>query len=132
MSDKRAIDDVTETFFRAFDNREGSPNVDSLYELFAPHATIIKAVGGIAESYDVRSFVEPRRTILTDGSIRDFCEEEVSERTDIFGNIAQRFSRYEKSGVANGERFEGSGSKSIQFIRTSAGWRIASLVWDDD
>lgn len=132
MSDKRAIDDVTAEFFRAFDNRSGPPDVDVLYRLFAPLAIIVKNVGGTTEFYDVRGFVEPRRTVLTDGSIRDFSEEEVSERTDIFGHIAQRFCRYKKSGVANGEPFQGAGGKSIQFVRTPEGWRIASLVWDDE
>ena len=132
MSDKRALDDVTAAFFGAFDNRQGPPDVDVLYDLFVPRAIIARNVGAIAEFYDVRSFVEPRRALLTEASLRDFCEEEISERTDIFGNIAQRFSRYKKSGTANGEPFEGSGTKSIQFVRTAGGWRIASLVWDDD
>lgn len=132
LSDKRAIDELTATFFRAFDNRHAPPEVDVLYRLFAPGAIVVKNVGGTPEVYDVRGFVEPRRAILTDGSIDDFSEEEVSERTDIFGNIAQRFSRYKKSGTAHGERFEGGGAKSIQFVRGPEGWRIASLVWDDE
>lgn len=132
MPDKHAIDELTATFFRAFDNREGPPDVDALYRLFAPGAIVVKNVGGTPEVYDVQGFVEPRRAILSDGTMTDFSEEEVSERTDIFGNIAQRFSRYKKSGKARGERFAGAGAKSIQFVRTPEGWRIASLVWDDE
>ena len=132
-TDRRAIDELTGAFFRAFTNRSGTlPNVDSLYELFIPEAIIIKNVGGTPVVYDVKSFVEPRRSLLTDGSLVDFCEKETSERTEIFGNIAQRFSCYTKTWTAQDKSFAGGGTKSIQFVRTRAGWKIASLVWDDN
>lgn len=133
QADKHAIDEVTAAFFNAFTNRGGAqPDVDVLYRLFIPEAVIVKTVGGSPVVYDVASFVEPRRTILTDGSLTDFREEETSEQTEVFGNIAQRFSRYSKSWVVSGERFAGAGTKSINFVRTPAGWKIASLVWDDE
>jgi ribosomal-protein-serine acetyltransferase len=82
--------------------------------------------------YDVNGFVEPRRTLLTDGSLADFSEEETLERTEVFGNIAQRFSCYKKSWRAQTMSFSGSGTNSFQFVRTAAGWKIASVVWDDN
>ncbi len=131
--DEIAIDDLTAVFFSAFTNRGGAmPNVDSLYEVFIPEARIVKNIDGSPEIYDVAGFIEPRRAVLTDGSLQDFSEEEFSANTVIFGNIAQRFSRYRKSWTAGGEKFEGGGAKSIQFVRTPQGWRIASLVWDDE
>jgi hypothetical protein len=72
----------------------------------------------------------PRRALLTDGSLIDFSEEETSERTDIFGNIAQRFS-YKKSWKQQSVSFSDGGTNSFQFVRTSMGWKIASVVWDD-
>lgn len=131
-SDKRQIDELTARFFRAFDNRDGAPACDVLYQCFAPWALVVKNIGGAPEVYDVATFVEPRRAILTDGSMTDFSEWEVSGRTEIFGNIAQRFSRYAKSGTSRGESFEGGGTKSIQFVRLAGEWRITSLVWDDE
>jgi hypothetical protein len=82
--------------------------------------------------YDIGGFIEPRRAILTDGSLVDFCEQEVSEETNICGNIAHRLSRYAKAWVASGAAQTGGGTKSMQFVRTAAGWKIASLIWDDD
>lgn len=107
------------------------PNIDVLYDLFLPSATIVKTVGGVVESLDVRAFVEPRRALLTGGTIENFREYETSAKTEIFGNIAQRFSQYEKAWVASGAEQCGGGAKSIQFVRTAAGWKIAALVWDD-
>lgn len=79
----------------------------------------------------VAAKAEPREKMLTDGTLTEFSEWEVSERTEISGSIAHRLSEYAKSGVRNGEHFEGSGYKTTQFIRTPAGWRISSLAWYD-
>lgn len=130
--DKSAIDAVTAEFYGAFTNRGGAADVDRLYRLFIPGANVIKNVGGALTVYDLREFVEPRRALLSDGSITDFVEEEISGTTEIFGHIAQRFSRYRKSWKAGGHTCSGGGAKSLQFVRTPDGWRIASLVWDDE
>jgi len=130
--DKSAIDALTAAFYGAFTNRGGEADVDRLYRLFIPEANVIKNVGGALAVYDLHEFVEPRRALLRDGSITGFVEEETSETTEIFGNIAQRFSRYRKSWEAAGQTCNGGGAKSLQFVSTPDGWRIASLMWDDE
>ena len=130
---KNAIDEVTAMFFSAFSNLNGvPPDVDVLYRLFIPEAIIISNSGTAPVIYDVAGFAEPRRALLTGGSLVDFSEWETSESTEIFGNIAHRFSRYEKSWTASGEKCAGRGAKTIQFIRTRAGWQIVSLAWADE
>ena len=32
----------------------------------------------------------------------------------------------------NGKEFENKGIKTMQFIKTSAGWKISSVAWDDE
>jgi hypothetical protein len=32
----------------------------------------------------------------------------------------------------DGRRFEGVGAKTIQFVRTSQGWRITAVAWYDE
>jgi hypothetical protein len=133
VKDKQILDELTVRFFNAFTNRGGTlPDADCLYELFVPEAKIVNMAGDMPTVYSVREFIEPRRAMLTDGTLTDFCEEEVSETTDIFRNIAQRFSHYKKSWSQGGEQRSGGGAKSIQFIRTPNGWKIFSLSWDDD
>lgn len=131
-SDAQSIDALAAAFFDAFTNRGKAPNVDVLYDVFLPEAVIVSTAGAAPVIYDVRGFIEPRREILTNGSLVDFCEEEVSEETRIYGNIAQRFSRYAKSWIQDGRQHSGGGVKSITFVRTPAGWKIASVVWHDD
>lgn len=133
QDDRSAIDDVAERFFAAFTMvGDEAPNIDDLYELFLPSARIVKALAGSMEEYDVRGFVEPRRELLTGGAIEDFKEFETFAETDIFGNIAQRFSRYVKSWRTSGVEQRGGGVKSMQFVRMPAGWKVAALIWDDE
>jgi hypothetical protein len=131
--DRREIDDLVRRFFAAFTNEGGvTPDVAGIESLFVPQAIIVKAIGDNPEIYSLQSFIEPRLRILTDGTLTDFREEETASRTEVFGNVAQRYSRYRKSGVMSGARTEGKGAKMLQFVRTDAGWRISALAWDDE
>lgn len=132
-TEKEAIDALTAAFFAAFTaHGRHAPQIDSLYELFLPQAIIVQNVEGAGEVLDVPGFVEPRRAILTGGSMEVFREWETSETTNIFGHIAHRFSRYEKAWTSGGETFRGAGAKCLQFVRTAGGWKISALAWDDD
>lgn len=128
---KSELDAVTAEFFGAFDNRGGSAaDVGRIRRLVLPGGVITKT-GPEFTVYTVEKFIEPRLRLLTEGRLVEFSEWETSERTDIAGDIASRFSTYRKSGVLDGEPFEGGGTKTVQFVRTSQGWRIAALAWYD-
>lgn len=128
---KSEIDAVTADFFGAFDNRGGrAADVDRIRRLTLPGA-VITATGPSCTVYTVEEFIEPRRRLLSDGRLVEFSEWETSERTQIAGGIACRFGEYRKSGILNGEPFEGGGTKTIQFVRTPDGWRIAAFAWYD-
>lgn len=132
MDDRQSIDGIARTFFSAFDNRNGAPNLDVLRSLFVERGLIIRNTTGAPEVMDVDAFIAPRRAILTDGTLTGFHEEELAARTEIFGNIAQRFCSYRKSGVRNGVPFDARGMKTMQFLRVADGWKLASVVWDDE
>ena len=34
--------------------------------------------------------------------------------------------------MLDGEPFTGRGAKSVQLVRTSDGWRISAVAWDDE
>lgn len=133
MSDVKAeLDHLMHAFLGAFTNTGGGrPNVDAVREVFIPQGLIIKNVEPEPVVYDLDAFIAPREKILTDGTLTEFSEWEVAERTEIFGSIAHRFSEYRKSGFLDGEWFEGSGRKTTQFVRTPSGWRMSSMAWDD-
>ncbi|MFB7983934.1 DUF4440 domain-containing protein [Streptomyces vinaceus] len=128
---KAEIDALTAEFFGAFDNRGGkTADVGRIRRLVLPGGVIVKT-GPELTVYTVEEFIEPRQELLNDGRLVGFCEWETSERTDIAGDIASRFGEYSKSGILDGEPFEGGGTKTIQFVRTPEGWRIAAFSWYD-
>ncbi|MFE4609026.1 DUF4440 domain-containing protein [Streptomyces niveus] len=125
------IDVVTAEFFGAFDNRGGqAADVARIRRLVLPDGVIVKT-GPEFTVYTVDEFIEPRERLLTDGRLVEFSEWETSARTEIAGDIASRFGDYRKSGILDGEPFEGGGTKTIQFVRTPEGWRIAAFAWYD-
>ncbi|WP_354637704.1 DUF4440 domain-containing protein [Kitasatospora camelliae] len=128
---KTEIDALTAEFFGAFDNRGGRPaDVARIRRLMLPGGVIVNT-GPELTVYTVDEFVEPREKLLADGRLVEFNEWETSERTEIAGRIASRFGEYRKSGVLDGEPFEGGGTKTIQFVRTPDGWRISAFAWYD-
>ncbi|MCB5183389.1 DUF4440 domain-containing protein [Streptomyces antimicrobicus] len=127
---KAEIDQLTAEFFGAFDNRHGAADVARVRRLMLPGGVIVKT-GPDFTAYTVDAFVEPREKLLAEGRLVGFSEWETSERTEIAGDVAARFGTYEKSGVLDGEPFEGGGTKSFQFVRTADGWRISAFAWSD-
>ncbi|MEU9378224.1 DUF4440 domain-containing protein [Streptomyces sp. NPDC048255] len=128
---KTEIDMVTAEFYGAFDNRGGQgADVARIRRLLIPGGVIVSTSPKFT-AYTVDEFIEPRERLLADGRLVDFCEWETSERTEIAGDIASRFGEYRKSGILDGEPFEGGGTKTIQFVRTAQGWRITAFAWHD-
>lgn len=63
----------------------------------------------------------------------DFYEVETDRRVDLFGNIAQVWSRYEARRSPDGQDVERRGVNSIQLFRDSErGWRIIHMIWDNE
>jgi hypothetical protein len=132
MTDKEQIDQLCKAFFDLFTNTNGKvPDLDIIYKLCISQAIIIKKEGRAETVYNLSFFIEPRKKILTEGTLIDFKEWENEESTVISKNIAQRFSRYQKSGILNGDSFNQQGTKFFQFIKSNNEWRITSLVWED-
>ena len=130
--DKLEIDNIVKIFFSIFTNTNHmQPDWAIINTVCMAQTIIIKKRGATEEIYTLNSFIEPRKKILIDGTLTVFEEHETDEETKIIGNIAQRSSAYEKSGYLNGNNFKGSGNKFFQFIKTSNGWKINSLIWED-
>lgn len=134
MSDAiEMIDAATTAFYGCFDNRDGRrPDVDQLRGAFLDGAAIVKAADGGVETMDVEAFIGPRVKLLSGGSLVDFHEWEDGERTETFGAMARRISRYSKAWVEGGDVCTGRGLKYFSFARVGGAWKIASLVWHDE
>jgi RimJ/RimL family protein N-acetyltransferase len=131
--DKFLIDHLTNSFFKLFSNIDGRPvNLDLIFDLCLVETIIIKKSGLNSEVYNLRTFIEPRQKILSDGTLTSFEEREVAEETKIIGGMAQRFSRYDKKGCFCGKDFKQSGNKFFQFVKTTEGWKMNAVIWEDD
>jgi hypothetical protein len=132
-ADRAVIAGIVRTFFAAFTSGpDVDARLDALREVFLPEAVIIRTCGGEPTVYDIDSFIAPRQALLSGGTLVDFSEWELSGHTEVFGDIAQRFCSYAKSGLQDGTPFAAQGMKTLQFVRTSAGWRISAAAWDDE
>lgn len=133
LLDKTQIDGITKQFFGIFTNTDQiQPDWTVMNDLCIPEIIIIKKTGLAQEIYNLHSFIEPRKKILSDGTLTNFEESEVKEETQIIGHIAHRHSTYQKSGYLNGSYFNECGNKFFQFIKTKDGWKINSLIWEDE
>ena len=132
-ADRAAIAGIVRTFFAAFSSGpDADARLDALREAFLPEAVIVRTCGAEPAVYDLDSFIAPRQALLSGGTLVDFHEWELTGHTEVFGDIAQHFCSYAKAGVQDGTPFTGRGMKTLQFIRTPAGWRISAAAWDDE
>ncbi|MFM6851077.1 MAG: DUF4440 domain-containing protein [Terrabacter sp.] len=133
QSDLEEIQAVIDAFFAAFvTGPELAERMAALRGLFVPQALVTSTGGRGPSVMDVDSFIEPRQALLGGGGLTEFSEWPTGGRIDVFGDIAHWFGSYAKAGVQHGTATEGRGKKSIQLVRTTAGWRITAAAWDDE
>ncbi len=131
-SDKFNIDQLTKSFFSIFTNSNNQkPDWSLIHSLCLHETTIIKKSTNKEEVYNLNTFVEPRKKILSDGTLTEFEEYEIVEETRILENIAQRYSHFQKHGYFNETYFEEKGNKLFQYVKTTNGWKISSVIWED-
>jgi hypothetical protein len=120
-------------FFRAVSFQTGeSPAYAKIHALFVQDGKLIKNSSDVAEVSTIEQFIASRQQTIDPGTLTSFQENEAAEITEIFGNVADRFSTYTKRGTVDGVAVEGRGLISTQLIRTPNGWKITSMAWDDE
>lgn len=130
---KNELDTLAQAFFRAVSFEPGGvPPYYDIHALFIDAGLLIKNTGAAPEISSMREFIAPRQALVDSGALTRFREWELSETTQIFGNIAHRYSAYGKAGTMNGEAFEARGMISTQFVKTPEGWKMSSMAWDDE
>lgn len=130
---KIELDLLCAEFFRAVSFEAGeSPPYENIHTLFIKSGLLIKNTGPTPEISTISQFIETRQTLVRSKELTRFREWELSETTEIFGNVAHRFSAYAKSGIMKGVPFEARGMISTQFILTPAGWKMSAMAWDDE
>ena len=131
--DKFHISEITKSFFSSFTNKENStPALELLSSISIPEILIVNRKESQPIRYTLDSFLEPRRKILTDGTLIEFEEKEIYNETKIANNKAVRYSEYEKSGILNGKKFTQRGHKLFHFIKVDQTWKISTVIWEDN
>lgn len=131
-ADEIKIGKITRSFFNLFNNTLNEPDFEPVYQLCTASANIIRKSDSHTDIYGLKSFIEPRKKILTNGTLQQFSEFETDHETRIIGNIAQRYSKYCKQGMLNGVYFEGRGHKFFHFMKEAGEWKIVQVIWEDE
>lgn len=130
---KAELDRLSAGFFRAVSFEAGdTPRYEDIHALFIATGLLIKNSGATPEISTPSQFIAPRLATVRSGELTRFRETELYETTEIFGNVAHRFSAYAKSGTLNGMPFEARGMISTQFVLTPEGWKMSAMAWDDE
>ena len=128
--DKKQIDACIQTFYRVLSYQANNlKNVDSLPTLFETDGTLTAMFGAQPMLWTAPQFVAFIKNGAAQGA-RDRSETELYERTEIFGNIAHRFSTYHLKMTVGIKPEERRGINSIQLVKIGGAWLIHSLVWD--
>lgn len=130
---KRELDSLATQFFRAVSFEAGeTPPYDNIHALFIASGLLIKNTASTPEISTVPEFIAPRQAMVNSGTLTRFREWELSQTTQVFGNIAHRYSAYAKEGAMNDAGFEARGVISTQFVKTPEGWKMSAMAWDDE
>lgn len=129
---KESIDNLVKTFFALFTNKLQKPKLELIKLICVENTFISRNSKNNTDIFNLETFITPRIELLTNGSLINFEEKEISESTVIKENIAQRVSLYQKEGILNGERFSETGNKLFQFLKIDNTWKICSIIWNDN
>jgi hypothetical protein len=130
---RQALDSLAARFFQAVSFETGeTPSYGDIHSLFIAAGLLIKNTAATPEISTVAEFIAPRQALVNSGELTRFKEWELSETTQIFGNIAHRYSAYGKAGTQGGKAFEARGVISTQFVKTPQGWKMSAMAWDDE
>ena len=123
------IDHLTERFYESVCySTEHYPNVDQLQELFYGSGHMINNNLEEPVVFTVQTFAHAIMAQIETGDAGYFVQQEISDKTEIFGNMAQRISVFEYSFVKDTPDWK-KGLSFIQYICTNNRWLITSIIW---
>jgi hypothetical protein len=102
---------------------------DSIKNYFIPEAQLINFRTDTAAVTSLPQFVAFYKQFIESNKVKLFYEEELFGRTEQFGKIAHRISTYKTYLNTRDSAIE-RGVNSFQLIKTPAGWKVSSIIWD--
>lgn len=116
----------------------GRPDWPRFRSLFRAEAVMARVdpthTGAAGEDGPLRissidDYITRTNAAVDSGALSAFRERELSRRTEVFADVAQVFSSYERSADA-GEVHRGI--NSMQLVKDGARWWLVSLSWTDE
>lgn len=136
-SDVASPEAVIQAMYETVNRRPGEPfDWARLRTLFRPGATMIPArsqTDGEFRVLSVEDFIAwvDEHTVIGGTADQGFQEEEIAQRVERYGDIAQVFSTYQKR-FWSASQILGRGINAVQLVRTQGRWWIVSLAWDEE
>lgn len=133
--DIRAIEALLDNLYDSISGPKGPRDWERQAACFAPGA--LQRRTGVDETG--RAWMKAmdrddyRRDTTPFFDATDFFEVEIARRIDRLGNMAQVWSLYEARSAPDDANPERRGINSIQLFRDpDLGWRIVSMIWDNE
>lgn len=127
------IDHLTEKFYQCVSfNAEHYPDFECLKDIFYGDGRIINNNFDKPVVFTVQSFAQTMMHQIEDGNSTFLAQQEIFDKTEIFGNMAQRMSVYEYSICQDAGKVWPRGINYIQYLFTEAKWHITSMTWSDE
>lgn len=123
------IDHLTERFYESVCfNAEHFPNVDQLQELFYGSGILINNNSEVPIEFTVQTFAHFMMAQIESGESDYYVQQEISDKTEIFGTMAQRISVFEYSFVKDTPNWK-RGVSFLQYVYIKGEWLIVSIIW---
>lgn len=123
------IDHLTERFYQSVCfSTEHYPNIDQLQELFFGSGKLINNNLDHPVDFTVQTFAHTMMAQIETGDANYFVQQEIADKTEIFGDMAQRISVFEYSFIKDTRNWK-RGVSYIQYICINGKWLIISVIW---
>lgn len=141
-ADVDSIDAIVNALYASVSFKAGEhPDWARFRGLFEPSARLVRVDALLAATpasqreqsplrvSGIDDYVTRTTAAVDSGALSAFLEIELSRRTEVFGDLAQVFSSYERSADA-GEVVRGI--NSMQLVKDGDRWWVISLSWTDE
>ena len=129
VPDDSAITKAVHDAYKCICFKNGNPRYDSIKNYFIPQAQLINFRTDSATITNLPEFVDLYKQFIQSSKVNLFYEEALFGRTEQFGKIAHRISTY-KTYLNTMDSIAERGVNSFQLIKTPAGWKVSSIIWD--
>jgi hypothetical protein len=142
FTDVESLDAIVTAVYDSVSFEIGAgPDWDRFRSLFDPGAVLVRIDAALTalparersepaiSVNSIEQYVARTTAAIAKGALTAFTERELTRRTEVFADLAQVFSTYERSADA-GEFHRGI--NSMQLVKDGDRWWIVALSWTDE